>query len=196
MLQQKLRPSYPWLGVDVCRFTPFSKTEFDLSQDLHRAQSNRLRINCTNLQNLPCGLQILSVWSFYMTMLHYIGKNTTSSSAVSTTAEVNLSNPTQESHGLNQSDTLRNVDDSAFPFAAVVVPVLIGLAVVLVVVLVIGYKFRDNLRDWINCNSQENRNNIDLTVEEGPDLNEADQDTNEDQANTSVLPLMTQDNGV
>lgn len=131
-----------------------------------------------------------------MTMLHYIGKNKTSSSAVSTTAEVNLSNPTQESHGLNQSDTLRNVDDSAFPFAAVVVPVLIGLAVVLVVVLVIGYKFRDNLRDWINCNSQENRNNIDLTVEEGPDLNEADQDTNEDQANTSVLPLMTQDNGV
>lgn len=134
-----------------------------------------------------------------MTMLHYIGKNTTSSSAVSTTAEVNLSNPTQESHGLNQSDTLRNVDDSAFPFAAVVVPVLIGLAVVLVVVLVIGYKFRDNLRDWINCNSQENRNNIDLTVEEGPDLNEADQDqtsTNEDQANTSFLPLMTQDNGV
>lgn len=131
-----------------------------------------------------------------MTMLHYIGKNTTSSSAVSTTAEVNLSNPTQESHGLKQSDTLRNVDDSAFPFAAVVVPVLIGLAVVLVVVLVIGYKFRDNLRDWINCNSQENRNNIDLTVEEGPDLNEADQDTNEDQANTSVLPLMTQDNGV
>lgn len=131
-----------------------------------------------------------------MTMLHYIGKNTTSSSAVSTTAEVNLSNPTQESHGLNQSGTLRNVDDSPFPFAAVVVPVLIGLAVVLVVVLVIGYKFRDNLRDWINCNSQENRNNIDLTVEEGPDLNEADQDTNEDQANTSVLPLMTQDNGV
>lgn len=131
-----------------------------------------------------------------MTMLHYIGKNTTSSSAVSTTAEENLSNPTQESPGLNQSDTLRNVDDSAFPFAAVVVPVLIGLAVVLVVVLVIGYKFRDNLRDWINCNSQENRNNIDLTVEEGPDLNEADQDTNEDQANTSVLPLMTQDNGV
>lgn len=131
-----------------------------------------------------------------MTMLHYIGKNTTSSSAVSTTAEVNLSNPTQESHGLNQSDTLRNVDDSAFPFAAVVVPVLIGLAVVLVVVLVIGYKFRDNLRDWINCNSQENRNNIDLTVEEGPDLNVADQDTNEDQAKTSVLPLMTQDNGV
>lgn len=131
-----------------------------------------------------------------MTMLHYIGKNTTSSSAVSTTAEVNLSNPAQGSHGLNQSDTLRNVDDSAFPFAAVVVPVLIGLAVVLVVVLVIGYKFRDNLRDWINCNSQENRNNIDLTVEEGPDLNEADQDTNEDQANTSVLPLMTQDNGV
>lgn len=131
-----------------------------------------------------------------MTMLHYIGKNTTSSSAVSTTAEVNLSNPTQESHGLNQSDTLRNVDDSPFPFAAVVVPVLIGLAVVLVVVLVIGYKFRDNLRDWINRNSQENGNNIDLTVEEGPDLNEADQDTNEDQANTSVLPLMTQDNGV
>lgn len=131
-----------------------------------------------------------------MTMLHYIGKNTTSSSAVSTTAEVNLSNPTQESHGLNHSDTLRNVDDSPFPFAAVVVPVLIGLAVVLVVVLVIGYKFRDNLRDWINCNSQENRNNIDLTVEEGPDLNEANQDTNEDQANTSVLPLMTQDNGV
>lgn len=129
-------------------------------------------------------------------MLHYIGKNTTSSSAVSTTAEVNLSNPTQESHGLNHSDTLRNVDDSPFPFAAVVVPVLIGLAVVLVVVLVIGYKFRDNLRDWINCNSQENRNNIDLTVEEGPDLNEANQDTNEDQANTSVLPLMTQDNGV
>lgn len=129
-----------------------------------------------------------------MTMLHYIGKNTTSSSAVSTTAEVNLSNPTQESHGLNQSATLRNVDDSPFP--AVVVPVLIGLAVVLVVVLVIGYKFRDNLRDWINCNSQENRNNIDLTVEEGPDLNVADQDTNEDQANTSVLPLMTQDNGV
>lgn len=131
-----------------------------------------------------------------MTMLHYIGKNTTSSSAVSTTAEVNLSNTTQGSQGLNQSDTLRNVDDSPFPFAAVVVPVLIGLAVVLVVVLVIGYKFRDNLRDWINCNSQENRNNIDLTVEEGPDLNEADQDTNEDQANTSVLPLMTQDNGV
>lgn len=107
-----------------------------------------------------------------------------------------MSNPAQGSHGLNQSDTLRNVDDSAFPCAAVVVPVLIGLAVVLVVVLVIGYKFRDNLRDWINCNSQENRNNIDLTVEEGPDLNEADQDTNEDQANTSVLPLMTQDNGV
>lgn len=130
-----------------------------------------------------------------MTMLHYIGKNTTSSSAVSTTAEVNLSNPTQESHGLNQSDTLRNVDDSAFPFAAVVVPVLIGL-VVLVVVLVLVYKFRDNLRDRIHRNSQENRNNIDLTVEEGPDLNEADQDTNEDQANTSVLPLMTQDNGV
>lgn len=129
-----------------------------------------------------------------MTMLHYIGKNKTSSSAVSTTAEVNLSNPAQGSHGLNQSDTLRNVDDSPFPVAAVVVPVLIGLAVVLVVVLVIGYKFRDNLRDWINCNSQENRNNIDLTVEEGPDLNEADQDTNE--ANTSVLPLMTQDNGV
>lgn len=130
-----------------------------------------------------------------MTMLHYIGKNTTSSSAVSTTAEVNLSNPTQESHGLNQSDTLRNVDDSPFPFAAVVVPVLIGLAV-LVVVLVLVYKFRDNLRDRIHRNSQENRNNIDLTVEEGPDLNEADQDTNEDQANTSVLPLMTQDNGV
>lgn len=126
-----------------------------------------------------------------MAMLYYIGKNTTSSSAVSTTA-----NTTQGSQGLNQSDTLRNVDDSAFPFAAVVVPVLIGLAVVLVVVLVIGYKFRDNLRDWINRNSQENRNNIDLTVEEGPDLNEADQDTNEDQANTSVLPLMTQDNGV
>lgn len=125
-----------------------------------------------------------------MAMLYYIGKNTTSSSAVSTTA-----NTTQGSQGLNQSDTLRNVDDSPFPFAAVVVPVLIGLAV-LVVVLVIGYKFRDNLRDWINCNSQENRNNIDLTVEEGPDLNEADQDTNEDQANTSVLPLMTQDNGV
>lgn len=124
-------------------------------------------------------------------MLYYIGKNTTSSSAVSTTA-----NTTQGSQGLNQSDTLRNVDDSPFPFAAVVVPVLIGLAVVLVVVLVIGYKFRDNLRDWINRNSQENRNNIDLTVEEGPDLNEADQDTNEDQANTSVLPLMTQDNGV
>lgn len=126
-----------------------------------------------------------------MAMLYYIGKNTTSSSAVSTTA-----NTTQGSQGLNQSDTLRNVDDSPFPFAAVVVPVLIGLAVVLVVVLVIGYKFRDNLRDWINRNSQENRNNIDLTVEEGPDLNEADQDTNEDQANTSVLPLMTQDNGV
>lgn len=126
-----------------------------------------------------------------MAMLYYIGKNTTSSSAVSTTA-----NPTQGSQGLNQSDTLRNVDDSSSPFAAVVVPVLIGLAVVLVVVLVIGYKFRDNLRDWINCNSQENRNNIDLTVEEGPDLNEAHQDTNEDQANTSVLPLMTQDNGV
>lgn len=126
-----------------------------------------------------------------MAMLYYIGKNTTSSSAVSTTA-----NTTQGSQGLNQSDTLRNVDDSPFPFAAVVVPVLIGLAVVLVVVLVIGYKFRDNLRDWINRNSQENRNNIDLTVEEGPYLNEADQDTNEDQANTSVLPLMTQDNGV
>lgn len=130
-----------------------------------------------------------------MAMLYYIGKNTTSSSAVSTTA-----NTTQGSQGLNQSDTLRNVDDSPFPFAAVVVPVLIGLAVVLVVVLVIGYKFRDNLRDWINCNSQENRNNIDLTVKEGPDTsadpNEADQDTNEDQANTSVLPLMTQDNGV
>lgn len=131
-----------------------------------------------------------------MAMLYYIGKNITSSSADSTTAEGNLSNPTQGSQGFNQSDTLRNVDDSPFPFAAVVVPVLIGLAVVLVVVLVIGYKFRDNLRDWINCNSQENRNNIDLTVEEGPDLNEADQDTNEDQANTSVLPLMTQDNGV
>lgn len=130
-----------------------------------------------------------------MTMLHYIGKNTTSSSAVSTTAEVNLSNPAQGSHGLNQSDTLRNVDDSSSPCAAVVVPVLIGL-VVLVVVLVLVYKFRDNLRDRIHRNSQENRNNIDLTVEEGPDLNEADQDTNEDQANTSVLPLMTQDNGV
>lgn len=73
--------------------------------------------------------------------------------------------------------------------------VLIGL-VVLVVVLVLVYKFRDNLRDRIHRNSQENRNNIDLTVEEGPDFNEADQDTNEDQANTSVLPLMTQDNGV
>lgn len=130
-----------------------------------------------------------------MTMLYYIGKNTTSNSAVSTTAEVNLSNPTQESHGLNQSDTLRNIDDSSLPFAAVFVPVLIGL-VVLVVVLVLVYKFRDNLRDRIHRNSQENRNNIDLTVEEGPDLNVADQDTNEDQANTSVLPLMTQDNGV
>lgn len=125
-----------------------------------------------------------------MAMLYYIGKNTTSSSAVSTTA-----NTTQGSQGLNQSDTLRNVDDSSSPCAAVVVPVLIGL-VVLVVVLVLVYKFRDNLRDRIHRNSQENRNNIDLTVEEGPDLNEADQDTNEDQANTSVLPLMTQDNGV
>lgn len=123
-------------------------------------------------------------------MLYYIGKNTTSSSAVSTTA-----NTTQGSQGLNQSDTLRNVDDSSSPCAAVVVPVLIGL-VVLVVVLVLVYKFRDNLRDRIHRNSQENRNNIDLTVEEGPDLNEADQDSNEDQANTSVLPLMTQDNGV
>lgn len=130
-----------------------------------------------------------------MAMLYYIGKNTTSNSAVSTTAEVNLSNPTQGSHGLNQSDTLRNIDDSSSPCAAVVVPVLIGLAV-LVVVLVLVYKFRDNLRDRIHRNSQENRNNIDLTVEEGPDLNEADRDTNEDQANTSVLPLMTQDNGV
>lgn len=125
-----------------------------------------------------------------MAMLYYIGKNTTSSSAVSTTA-----NTTQGSQGLKQSDTLRNVDDSSSPCAAVVVPVLIGLAV-LVVVLVLVYKFRDNLRDRIHRNSQENRNNIDLTVEEGPDLNEADQDTNEDQANTSVLPLMTQDNGV
>lgn len=125
-----------------------------------------------------------------MAMLYYIGKNTTSSSAVSTTA-----NTTQGSQGLNQSDTLRNVDDSSSPCAAVVVPVLIGL-VVLVVVLVLVYKFRDNLRDRIHRNSQENRNNIDLTVEEGPDLNEADQDSNEDQANTSVLPLMTQDNGV
>lgn len=125
-----------------------------------------------------------------MAMLYYIGKNTTSSSAVSTTA-----NTTQGSQGLNQSDTLRNVDDSSSPCAAVVVPVLIGL-VVLVVVLVLVYKFRDNLRDRIHRNSQENRNNIDLTVEEGPDLNEADRDTNEDQANTSVLPLMTQDNGV
>lgn len=123
-------------------------------------------------------------------MLYYIGKNTTSSSAVSTTA-----NTTQGSQGLNQSDTLRNVDDSSSPCAAVVVPVLIGLAV-LVVVLVLVYKFRDNLRDRIHRNSQENRNNIDLTVEEGPDLNEADQYTNEDQANTSVLPLMMQDNGV
>lgn len=129
-----------------------------------------------------------------MAMLYYIGKNTTSSSAVSTTA-----NPTQGSQGLNQSDTLRNVDDSSSPFAAVVVPVLIGL-VVLVVVLVLVYKFRDNLRDWIQRNSQENKNNKDLTVKEGPgtsaDLNEADQDSNEDKANTSVLPLMTQDNGV
>lgn len=130
-----------------------------------------------------------------MAMLYYIGKNTTSSSAVSTTA-----NTTQGSQGLNQSDTLRNVDDSSSPCAAVVVPVLIGL-VVLVVVLVLVYKFRDNLRDRIHRNSQENRNNIlDLTVKEGPDtsagLNEADQDSNEDQANTSILPLMTQDNGV
>lgn len=134
-----------------------------------------------------------------MTMLYYIGKNTTSNSAVSTTAEVNLSNPTQGSHGLNQSDTLRNIDDSSLPFAAVFVPVLICL-VVLVVVLVLVYKFRDNLRDRIHRNSQENRNNIDLTVKEGTDtsadLNEADQDSNEDQANTSVSPLMTQDNGV
>lgn len=98
-----------------------------------------------------------------MTMLYYIGKNTTSNSAVSTTAEVNLSNPTQGSHGLNQSDTLRNIDDSSLPFAAVFVPVLICL-VVLVVVLVLVYKFRDNLRDRIHRNSQENRNNIlDLT---------------------------------
>lgn len=130
-----------------------------------------------------------------MAMLYYIGKNTTSSSAVSTTA-----NTTQGSQGLNQSDTLRNVDDSSSPFAVVVVPVLIGL-VVLVVVLALVYKFRDNLRDRIHRNSQENRNNIlDLTVKEGPDtsagLNEADQDSNEDQANTSILPLMTQDNGV
>lgn len=130
-----------------------------------------------------------------MAMLYYIGKNTTSSSAVSTTA-----NTTQGSQGLNQSDTLRNVDDSSSPFAVVVVPVLIGLAV-LVVVLVLVYKFRDNLRDRIHRNSQENRNNIlDLTVKEGPDtsagLNKADQDSNEDQANTSILPLMTQDNGV
>lgn len=130
-----------------------------------------------------------------MAMLYYIGKNTTSSSAVSTTA-----NTTQGSQGLNQSDTLRNVDDSSSPFAVVVVPVLIGL-VVLVVVLVLVYKFRDNLRDRIHRNSQENRNNIlDLTVKEGPDtsagLNKADQDSNEDQANTSILPLMTQDNGV
>lgn len=128
-------------------------------------------------------------------MLYYIGKNTTSSSAVSTTA-----NTTQGSQCLNQSDTLRNVDDSSSPCAAVVVPVLIGLAV-LVVVLVLVYKFRDNLRDRIHRNSQENRNNIlDLTVKECPDtsadLNEADQDSNEDQANTSILPLMTQDNGV
>lgn len=112
---------------------------------------------------------------------------------------MNLSNPTQGSHGLNQSDTLRNIDDSSLPFAAVFVPVLIGL-VVLVVVLVLVYKFRDNLRDRIHRNSQENRNNIDLTVKEGTDtsadLNEADQDSNEDQANTSVSPLMTQDNGV
>lgn len=130
-----------------------------------------------------------------MAMLYYIGKNTTSSRAVSTTA-----NTTQGSQGLNQSDTLRNVDDSSSPFAVVVVPILIGLAV-LVVVLVLVYKFRDNLRDRIHRNSQENRNNIlDLTVKEGPDtsagLNEADQDSNEDQANTSILPLMTQDNGV
>lgn len=130
-----------------------------------------------------------------MAMLYYIGKNTTSSSAVSTTA-----NTTQGSQGLNQSDTLRNVDDSSSPFAVVIVPVLIGL-VVLVVVLVLVYKFRDNLRDRIHRNSQENRNNIlDLTVKEGPDTsadpNEADQDSNEDQANTSDLPLMTQDNGV
>lgn len=130
-----------------------------------------------------------------MAMLYYIGKNTTSSSAVSTTA-----NTTQGSQGLNQSDTLRNVDDSSSPFAVVVVPVLIGL-VVLVVVLALVYKFRDNLRDRIHRNSQENRNNIlDLTVKEGPDtsagLNKADQDSNEDQANTSILPLMTQDNGV
>lgn len=136
------------------------------------------------------------VWSFHMTMLNYIGKNTTIST-FSTTAEVNLSNPTQDSHGLNQSDTLRNIEDSSFPFAAVVVPVLIGLVVV---VLVLGYKFRDTLRDRIHRNSQENRNSIELTVKEAPDtsadLNETDHDSNEDQANRSVLPLMTQDNGV
>lgn len=135
-----------------------------------------------------------------MTMLNYIGKNTIIST-FSTTAEVNLSNPTQESHGLNQSDTLRNIEDSSFPFAAVVVPVLIGLVVI--VVLVLGYKFRDTLRDRIYRNSQENRNSIDLTGKEAPDtsahLNETDQNSSTedlDQANKSVLPLMTQENGV
>lgn len=110
--------------------------------------------------------------------------------------EANWSHTTPETHGLNQSiNSLSFEDDSSFPIAAIIVPLLLCL---LCAVLVMGYIFRKKLKDWMDYDTKEHGANLDLTANKfdtSADLNETQQESNETQANTSALPLMALNHG-
>lgn len=90
------------------------------------------------------------------------------------TTEANWSHTTLKTHDFNQSiNSLSfedsDTEDSSFPVAAFIVPVLLFL---LCAFLLMAYKFREKLRCWRNRNSDEHGANADA------------------HANTSGLPLM------
>lgn len=90
------------------------------------------------------------------------------------TTEANWSHTTLKTHDFNQSiNSLSfedsDTEDSSFPVAAIIVPVLLFL---LCAFLLMAYKFRKKLRCWRNRNSDEHGANADA------------------HANTGGLPLM------
>lgn len=90
------------------------------------------------------------------------------------TTEANWSHTTLKTHDFNQSiNSLSfedsDTEDSSFPVAAFIVPVLLFL---LCAFLLMAYKFREKLRCWRNRNSDEHGANA------------------EAHANTGGLPLM------
>lgn len=149
-----------------------------------------------------------------MPIIHIIKKNITKQPeilniTVPTTAEVFLTQTTHESQtvSFNQSALLSGHDngtaDSSFPVAAVIVPVLVlvGIVVLLGSIFII-YMYYKKIKEWMGRRFGEPRADIEMTTRKEQTVETADQrerdavvsfidpDSKDSQANTSFAPLL------